>query len=172
MYSISNSVGSQLVLCDNVEMIKKKACQYLDEQGYASLSVKEKNRLNIALRVTPTVCIIFVIIGLYYQSVWVFLMLAVFGILGAVTSKGQPIDVLYNLIARMVKWPKLPPSPIPRRFACGVGMVFLAGAGFSLYLDDIVLGYVFGMSYIIAAGIMAISHLCVASWVYNRVLGK
>jgi len=47
-------------------MIKKNACKNLDEQGFTFLSTEEKNKLNIALRVTPTVCIVLVLAGFYY----------------------------------------------------------------------------------------------------------
>jgi len=149
-------------------MIKKNACVNLDEQGFTFLSIEDKNKLNIALRITPTVCIVLTAIGLYYQSVAIFFMLSIFGILGAATSKGQPIDVLYNLLARVVKWPQIPPSPIQKRFACGFGAVFLIGATISIYLGSILFAYIFGIIYILAAGVMALSHFCVASWLYNR----
>lgn len=141
-------------------------------QGYTFLSEKEKNKLNIALRVTPFVCIILVILGLYYQNIVVFLVLSVFALLGAVTSKGQPIDVLYNLFAGITGRQKLPPSPTQKRIACAVGMFFLIGATVSVYLGSLLWMYIFAVSYIIAAGIMLFTHFCIASWVYNHILKK
>jgi len=152
-------------------MISKKACNNLDGQGFSFLSAEEKNKLNIALRVTPTICIIFVIIGLYHQSTAIFFFLSIFGLLGALTPNRQPIDATYNLIAGLTKWPKLPQSPVQKRFACGVGAFFLIGATVSVYLGSVLWMYIFGISYIAAAGLMVLTHFCVASWFYNRVAG-
>jgi hypothetical protein len=165
-------VAGKLILCDNVGMIKKKACENLDEQGFVFLSTEEKNKLNIALRVTPSVCIALATIGLYLQSIEIFFVLSIFGILGTLMPKGQPIDVLYNLFARIFGWFKIPASPIQKRFACGVGAFFLIGTTASIYFGNILWMYIFGVSYIFAAGAMALSHFCVASWFYNRVLNR
>lgn len=151
-------------------MISKKACENLDEQGFTFLSIEEKDKLNFALRVTSTVCITLVVIGLYYQSIVIFLILSVFGLLGTFTHKGQPVDVLYNIFAGFTGRAKIPPSPLQKRFACGVGAFFLIGATISLYFGNILWMYIFGVSYIVAAGIMALTHFCVASWFYNRFL--
>jgi len=150
-------------------MISKKSCENLNAQGYSFLSIEEKNRLNISLRVTPVTCILLVIIGLYYQSIIIFIILSVFALLGTFTTKGQPIDVLYNLTTRFLEWPKIPPSPLQKRFACGVGAFFLIGATVAIYLGSILWMYVFGISYIIAAGLMAFTHFCIASWLYNNI---
>lgn len=153
-------------------MIKKKACQNLDEQGFMFLSTKEKNELNIALRVTPAVCVTLVVLGFYFQSIEIFFILSIFGVLGALTSKGQPVDVLYNIFAKITGRRKLPPSPTQKRIACGVGAFFLIGATVSIYFENVLWMYLFGVSYILAAGLMALTHFCVASWIYNRVLSK
>lgn len=150
-------------------MIKKKACENLDEQGFTFLSTKEKNKLNVALRITPSVCTFLVITGLYFQNIEIFSILSVFGILGTITSKGQPIDVLYNFMAKLIGWPKIPPSPIQKRIACGVGAFFLLGATISMYFGFSVAVYIFSILYIVAAMIMAVSHFCIASWFYNRI---
>ncbi len=153
-------------------MISKRSCGNLDEQGFVFLSTDEKNKLNIALRVTPSVCIVLTVIGLYLQSIEIFLLLSVFGVLGTATSKGQPIDVLYNMVAKFINSPKIPPSPIQKRFACAIGAFFLIGATLSIYFGSILWAYIFGVSYIIAAGTMALTHFCIASWLYNRVHGN
>jgi len=136
------------------------------------LSVKEKNKLNIALRVTPTVCIILAIIGLYLQNIEIFFILSIFALLGTFTTKGQPVDVLYNLVARFLGWLKIPPSPPQKRFACGIGAFFLIGATASIYIGSALWMYIFGISYIIAAGLMLLTHFCIGSWIYNHVLSK
>ncbi len=154
-------------------MLSNRTCNNLDEQGYVFLSQEEKSKLDIALRITPVLCIVVVIFGIYLQDWRIFAALTVFGILGAATTKWQPFDVLYNFGLRYIfKSPKLPPSPIQKRFACGVGAVFLVGATTMFYLGAFTLGYVFGALYIGAAGLMALTHFCIASWFYNRVLKK
>ncbi len=150
-------------------MINKMSCKNLDEQGYSFLSTKEKNELNIALRVTPVVCIILVFFGFLYQSVIIFSILSIFAFLGVVTRRWQPVDALYNFLAYLTKWQKLPPSTLQKRVACAVGMFFLLGATVSIYFGSVLWMYVFGVSYIVAAGLMALTHFCIASWLYNRI---
>lgn len=152
-------------------MLSNYICNNLDEQGYTFLSQEEKNKLSVALRITPILCIVVVILGIYFRDWRIFAALTVFGILGATTTKWQPFDVLYNFVLRYVlKSPKLPPSPIQKRFACGVGAFFLVGATIMFYISAFTWGYVFGALYIGAAGLMALTHFCIASWFYNRVL--
>jgi len=128
--------------------------------------------LYVLLRVTPVACITLVVAGLYYQSFVIFLILSIFALLGALTTKGQPVDVLYNLLARFLGWFKIPPSPPQKRFACGVGAFFLIGATVSIYLGNALWMYIFGVSYIVAAGLMALTHFCIGSWIYNHILSK
>ena len=152
-------------------MLSNRACNNLDEQGYVALSQEEKSKLNIALRITPILCITVVIFGIYLQDWRIFAALTIFGILGAATTQWQPFDVLYNFVLRHVfKSPKLPLSPVQKRFACGVGAVFLVGATIAFYVGALTWGYVFGALYIGAAGLMALTHFCIASWIYNRVI--
>lgn len=162
-----------LVYNEKMKTLSTRTCQNLDEQGYTFLSQEEKSKLNIALRITPVLCIVAVIFGIYLQDWRIFATLTVFGILGAATTRWQPFDVLYNFALRHVlKSPQLPPSPIQKRFACGVGAAFLIVATVLFYLGAFTWGYVFGALYIGAAGLMALMHFCIASWFYNRVLKR
>lgn len=151
-------------------MLSSRACNNLDEQGYTALSREEKSKLDIALRITPVLCIVVVIFGIYLQDWRIFAALAPFGFLGAATTRWQPFDVLYNFFLRYIlNSPQLPPSPLQKRFACGVGAAFLVGATITFYLGALTWGYVFGALYIGAAGLMALTHFCIASWFYNRI---
>ena len=148
-----------------------RMCENLDAQGYTFLSQQDKNNLDLAFRITPTLCIAAVIFGIYLQDWRIFAALTVFGILGAATTRWQPFDVLYNFFLRYIlNSPELPPSPLQKRFACGVGAAFLVGAAITFYLGALTWGYVFGALYIGAAGLMALTHFCIASWFYNRIL--
>jgi len=155
-----------------MKLLSSGACHYLDEQGFTALRVEEKSKLNIALRFTPTLCSIVVVIGMFYQSWEVFAVLSVFGILGTVTKTWHPFDILYNAIARVFSLTKLLPNPPPKRFACFLGFIFLVGGTISFYIGATDSGYFFGTVYIIAAMLMATTHLCVGSWIYHHILRK
>ncbi|HEC30405.1 MAG TPA: DUF4395 domain-containing protein [Candidatus Yonathbacteria bacterium] len=156
-----------------MKVLSSGMCHNLDEQGFTVLSIEEKTQLNIALRVTPALCIVTVLLGMYYASWQVLAVLSVFGLLGTVTKRWQPFDVLYNTALRYIfRWPKLPPSPAPKRFACFIGLIFLLGATMSFYFGWIIFGYIFSIFYIFAAGLMAMTHFCVGSWVYHHILRK
>jgi len=155
-----------------MKLLSSGACHYLDEQGFTTLTVEEKSRLNIALRFTPTLCSIIVVIGMVYQSWGVFAVLSVFGVLGTVTKTWHPFDMLYNAIAKIFSLAKLLPNPPPKRFACFLGLLFLVGGTISFYVGATYWGYFFGAGYIIAAMLMATTHFCVGSWAYHHILGK
>ncbi len=156
-----------------MKVLSSGACHNLDEQGFTNLGVEEKSRLNIALRITPMGCIAILLVGFYYQSWEVFALLTVFGLLGAFTKTKQPIDFFYNkVLSGVLTWPKLPPSPAPKQFACLIGAVFLIGATAAFYFEWTVAGYIFGILYIFAAGLMAATHFCIGSWMYRHILGK
>jgi len=155
-----------------MKILNEQKCRNLDDQGYTFLSQEEKSKLNFALRFTPTLCIIIVIFGMYLQDWRIFGVLTIFGILGSAFSQGQPFDVLYNTVLRNIfKTPKLPPSPPQKRFACALGAIFLFGATVSFYYHATIFGVLFGVGYIIAAGIMAGTHWCAGSWIYNHLFG-
>lgn len=152
-----------------MKLLTEKTCSYLDMQGFTDLSREEKSQVNIALRFTPTLCSITVVFGLYYQSWEVFAVLSVFGLLGTFTKRWHPFDVLYNVIlSNPLKWQKLPPAPAPKRFACFIGFIFLLGGTVSFYFGAIYWGYFFGIGYIIAAMLMAITHFCIGSWLWRK----
>lgn len=153
--------------------LSSRMCQNLDDQGYTFLSSEEKTKLNIALRITPTLCIVVVIFGLFLQDWRIFAALTVFGILGAATSQGQPFDVFYNFVIRHIfNTPKLPPSPPQKRFACALGAIFLIGATTSAYFSAFGVLFVFAIGYIFAAGLMALTHWCIGSWIFNHIFKR
>ena len=152
--------------------MKEYICTNLNEQGFDFLSDEEKLRVQFALRVTPAVCIALVLAGLYYQNSTLFFILTGFGVLGAATDRYQPIDFAYNSIAKVLGLPHIPPSPPQKRFACAIGAFFLFGAAVSLYLGASLLAYIFGGLYVAAAGLMALTHFCIASWLYNRIVHR
>ncbi|OHA84888.1 MAG: hypothetical protein A2591_01010 [Candidatus Yonathbacteria bacterium RIFOXYD1_FULL_52_36] len=152
--------------------ISPRTCAHLDAQGYTAFSTEEKIRLNLPLRFTPTVCSVGVVVGMVLGSWEVFAVLSIFGILGTIFPKGQPVDVLYNtLFYKLFRTPKLPPAPPQKRFACALGAAFLIGATYSFFVGATTWGYGFGVGYIVAAGLMATTHWCVGSWLYNKIFG-
>ena len=153
-----------------MKILSQNTCNYLDMQGFENLSTEEKSKLNIALRITPTLCSIVVVFGLYYANWQTFAALSTFGFLGTATRMWQPFDVLYNfVISSILKWPKLPPSPAPKRFACFIGFLFLIGGTISFYNEAIIWGYIFGTGYFLAAMTMATTHFCVGSWFWRKM---
>lgn len=152
--------------------ISPTTCSRLDVQGYTALSQEEKARLNWPLRFTPTVCSLGVLAGMILESWGIFAVLSIFGILGTVFPKGQPVDVLYNtLFYKLFRTPKLPPAPPQKRFACALGALFLVGAAYSFFVGAVAWGYGFGIGYIVAAGLMAATHWCIGSWIHNKIFG-
>ena len=148
-----------------------RSCIY--QQGFTGLDDEQIRSLNTALRFTPAVCMLLMIIGLVVQSSVLLFLLAAIGWSAAAFPKGHIFDRFYNGVIRpLVKTAVLPPNPAPRRFACGLGGTFAAGAAISFLTGLPWLAYVLGGFMVAASFTVATTHWCIASWVYELVVGK
>lgn len=142
-------------------------------QGFGALSNAELRLVSGALRFTPAVCAILVILGLALRSPTLLLVLAAMGWLGAAFARGNPVDWSYSLVVRpLFGGAKLPPNPSQRRFACGIGGTLAAGAGAAFLVGLNGLAYVLGGFVVAASLLVALTHWCLASWMYGLMFGK
>lgn len=142
-------------------------------QGFTALSDEEIRHLNMALRFTPAVCSALIIMGLVWQSPTLLFVLAAIGLFSAAFSRGNVVDWFYNGVIRpLVRSAALPPNPPQRRFACGVGGAFAAGAALAFLGGLPLLAYIFGGFVVVASLVVASTHFCLASWMYGLMFGK
>jgi hypothetical protein len=123
------------------------------------------------LRFTPILSTLWIIVGVASRSpllLWGFAIITVVGAAG-----WHPFDALFNaLVRRWVNAPSLPPNPAPRRFAMVVAAVWSAGAAWLMSAGFIWAGVVAGSALALAGAIVATTHFCLGSWMYQMFWGR
>lgn len=86
-----------------------RAC--LNMQGFAALSDEAKAQYTWALRFTPGLCTVLVILGLALQSWPLLFALLAIALVGAIFPAGHPFDLVYNYgIRHLFRAEALPPT--------------------------------------------------------------
>lgn len=145
----------------------------LNKQGFGNLNDEAKARYKLALRFTPGVATVLIVIGLVLQSpVWIGAM-ALVALSGALFPNGMLIDLVYNLGVRHIFGaPPLPSTPKPRRFSYLISMTFLTGSALSFYFGLPVLGFILGGMVVIGAAILTTTLWCLGSWWYRLIFRR
>ncbi len=147
--------------------------QCMNLQGYDYLSNKEKDDISFGIRFTPAICTALAIIGLALQSYAVFWFMTAVGLISAIFASGNLFDIIYNYGIRFViNQPKIPPSPMPRRFACLIGAIVSAGAAYSFQYGFTVWGFALGSIVTLFALITTLTYWCGGAWLYHTLFGK
>jgi hypothetical protein len=141
----------------------------LEAQGFRGLDDAALAEIGPWLRWSPALCALFMALGTILASPPVLWSLAVIALLGAIFP-AHPFDVLYNqVIRRLTGTRPLPHHAVQRRFACGVATVWLAGTGLAFQQGATVVGYVLGGTLTAVATLVATTHFCIPSLVYNKL---
>ncbi|MFQ5798217.1 MAG: DUF4395 domain-containing protein [Bacteroidota bacterium] len=142
-------------------------------QGFSAFSDEEIVRLNLALRFTPAVCSVLMIVGLAWQLPVLLFVLAAIGWIGAAFARGNPLDWLYNVLVQpLIGGAVLPPNPPGRRFSCAIGGTLAAGAALAFLGGLNALAYILGGFVVAASLTVATTHWCLGSWIYGLMFGK
>jgi len=145
--------------------------QKIEAQGFLCLSNDEVDSLNVWLRFTPAITLVWFTIGVWMASPRVLFWLAVVTLFGAILT-GHPFDVFYNHgIRYLAGSPEIPPFSGQRRFAYLLGALQISvtlGAFFAGYPTT---GYVLGIASIGAAAVYVVTGVCAPSLLYNRIVG-
>jgi hypothetical protein len=110
--------------------------------------------------------------GTALANPWILWATGVTAFLGAIFPM-HPFDLIYNFgIRYLTKTPKLPPNHAPRRFACGMATVWLAGTGYAFYSSARTTGYVLGGILTSVALLVSATDFCIPSLVYKLIFGR
>ena len=144
----------------------------IQAQGYCGLDDKTCAQLNLPLRLSPALCMIWTAIGAALQSPAVLLALVPFAVLGAVLPR-HPFDVIYNHgLRHVLGTPPTPRSGFRRRFACGLGAAFLVGAAWAFAGELPTVGSILGWSLVATAFVNVSTGFCIPSFLVRLVAGK
>jgi hypothetical protein len=123
------------------------------------------------LRFSPALCTVFMGAGTALALpalLWALLPVAVLGTLLPV----HPFDLIYNFgLRRITKTPPLPRNGTPRRFACGVGGVWLTATALAFTAGATGAGYALGGVLTAVALLVSTTHICIPSMTYRLLTG-
>lgn len=123
--------------------------------------------LDFWFRFTPALCAVLAAVATALDSAPLTILLAVTALLGALFPH-HPFDLVYNVgVRRLTRTAPLPPNRMPRRFACGVATVWLAGTAWAFAAGFLVTGRVLGAMFVVIALIPALTHFCVPSFLFH-----
>jgi len=140
-------------------------------QGFTGISDHDLKNVDLGLRVAPVFCMLLAGIATALASPTLLLGLIPLAALGAILS-GSPFDVFYNHGLRYVlKGPRLPVYPAPRRFACGLAAVWLIATAGLMIAGYATAGQVMGWLLVATAAVPVVTGFCVPSFTYRIVTG-
>jgi hypothetical protein len=140
-------------------------------QGFGDVDDAALCEVEPWLRFTPAVCTALVALGTALALpvlLWALVPLAAFGAVLPV----HPFDLVYNFgLRRLTGTGPLPPNGAPRRFACGLGAVWVAATALAFGAGWPVAGYVLGGVLTSVGTLVSVTHFCIPSLIYRSLTG-
>ena len=153
-------------------MTTSRTRRWVEMQGYVGLDDARVIETDRWSRLAPALCMVWVAAGTWLRSptfLWILMPIAA---LGAVLP-WRPFDLLYNHGLRYpVGGRSLPPSGIPRRFACSIATLWIGAIGWAFHSGATTLGYWLGASMVLAASSATFLGFCIPSFIYRRAYGR
>jgi len=141
----------------------------LEAQGFVGLDDAALGELAPWLRWSPSLCTVFMILGVAIPSPSILWALAVTALLGAILPF-HPFDLLYNYGMRFVTGTRpLPHQGPQRRFACGIATAWLVATGWTFQSGAAIVGYALGIPLILVAALVSVTQFCIPSFIYNAL---
>ncbi len=141
-------------------------------QGFTGQEDGHLRAIDLGLRVGPVFCMTLAGLATALESPTMMLVLAPLAFLGVVLS-GSPFDVFYNHGLRfLLKGPRLPVYPSPRRFACGLAGVWLLATTGLMLGGYALAGQVMGWLLVATAAVPVTTGFCVPSYAYRLATGS
>jgi len=151
--------------------LSQKIIRNLTIQGFDCNTINFE-KIEPWLRFNPAICLAVVSISLIFSSPVIFFTLVAVNSIRAF-SRHAAGDIIYNyIIRRFTETPPLPPNPAPRRFACFIGMAWSAAIGLLFVFNYFFTAFILGIIFIIVVIPMVFFHFCVASEIYQKIIGR
>ena len=137
---------------------------YLDDEALAEIGPW--------MRWPYVLCTSLMVAGIVLASPWLLWGLATIAA-ATVFLSSHPFNYPYNYGVRYLTGTRpLPPSTKQGKFACGVASVWLVATGAAFFTGATTLGYVLGGALTVPAGLVATTHICIPSMVYNALFDR
>ena len=155
-----------------MKTISKTQKNWVEMQGFVGYPEHIVAEFGPWLRLSPAICMVWIITGTYLQSYSVTLALVPFAILGAVLPM-HPFDTIYNFGLRyLFHTAPIPRYPAPRRFACVMATCWLLLTAGLFYFEMNFSGLISGYALAAAAFSASVPGFCIPSFLFGLVMGK
>lgn len=152
--------------------ISARTERLLGMQGFTCTSDPAFGRVVPWLRLSPGLTTLVTAVGVVVTSPAVLVALALVTATCAASAR-HPFDALYDRgVRRVTGTPPLPRSEPPRRFACGMATVWLVAIAGTFWLGAALAGYVLGAVLVVLGGLVATTHFCFGSLVYQVLVRR
>lgn len=143
--------------------VSPTTAQRLRIQGFSNVDETWLAEIAPWLRFSPALCAVTAVIGTLTGSPPILLALAATALLGAVLPF-HPFDLLYNYGIRFwIGRRPLPSNGMPRRFACGIASIWLAGTALLFSIGASMAGYALGGLFVAVAALVSTTDICIPS---------
>jgi hypothetical protein len=143
----------------------------LEIQGFVGINERWLAETAPWLRLSPALCTLLMALGTALASPATLWALAIIAALGSIFPV-HPFDLLYNHgIRHLVGKPRLPHNGAPRRFACLLATLWLAGTAFAFQGGSMVTGYTLGAAITAVALLVTATNICIPSLLYGGLFG-
>lgn len=139
----------------------------LEIQGFTAMDDEALCQIGPWLRLTPAACTALVMMGTALALPELLWAVVPFAVAGAVFQR-HPFDYIYNIgLRRLTRTGPLPANGAPRRFACGMAAVWIAGTAAAFTAGLAPLGYALGGILGAVGLLVSTTHFCIPSLVYR-----
>jgi hypothetical protein len=144
----------------------------IQAQGFCGLDDATYAQVNYPLRLSPTICMVWVAVGTAFASPTILWALVPFAALGAILP-GHPFDVLYNYgLRHLLDTPALPRYGVRRHLACAEATLMVIAAAWGFQAGMPLVGYIVGWSVVAGAFVQVSTGFCIPSFIARIFFGK
>jgi hypothetical protein len=148
-------------------VIRKRAREFLEAQGFVGLTDCEIAEFDGWLRFAPAVCLIWTAVGVVLASPAILALLVPFALIGGVWVR-HPFDFVHEFgVRRITGGRPLPSYGRQRRFACLMASVMISITALLFYLEFTTVASVLGGVMIGMAAVNVTTGFCVPSFIYG-----
>lgn len=122
-----------------------------------------------ALTFQPKLVTVALVLGILFQSPWIFLALSAALWVGALLPRLNPFEAAYR--AAVGAYP-FTPAPAPRRFSNGMAATFSLAIGACLYGNLRLTAYVMEAFFLAAVIALSFGRLCLGSFIFHLLSGR
>jgi hypothetical protein len=122
-----------------------------------------------ALTFQPKLVAVWLVLGILFQSTWMFLALSAALWMGALLPRLNPFEAVYR--AAVGAYP-FTPAPAPRRFSNGMAATFSLAIGWCLYWDLRLAAFIVEAFFLAAVIVLSFGRLCLGSFIFHLLSGR